>query len=136
MADILKQNLVEKEKPNFKYLVFICSWLVDYKKPLINKRKYFIYPKKEHDKLEVIIGALRPTSGIQMIWLALLFGAKKVDVYGFDFFKTYSFYEKRTLVVPHNFDSEEKWALSMVNNGKITIYGNNKNSRNRVIAQR
>ena len=136
VADTIKMDLVEQEKPNFEVLGFICSWLVKYKRPSIGNRRYFIYPKKEHDNLESKMGARRPTSGAQMIWLTLLSGAKQIDIYGFDFFKTYNFYEERTHAVPHNFDTEEDWALSLANSGKIEIHGNNKKSRDRVIAKK
>lgn len=136
VADTFKMDLIEQEKPDFKILGFICSWLVKYRRPRINGRKYFIYPKKEHDNLELKMGARRPTSGAQMIWMTLLSGAKQIDVYGFDFFKTYNFYEERTHAVPHNFDTEEDWAVALANSGTITIHGNNKKSRARVIAKK
>jgi hypothetical protein len=89
-----------------------------------------------YTRLKKSLGENLPTSGAHLIYLALLSRAKKIDVYGFDFYKTFSFYEQRTDPVPHDFDTEEEWAQELVRNKKITIHGNDNKTYKRVIPKR
>lgn len=63
-------------------------------------------PKNNWDKLFHQLNA-RPSTGIMLVdYLVRRSGAKEICLFGFDGFKTKSFYEDRISEVPHDFASE------------------------------
>jgi len=138
VCDNIKLNKLYEDKPEFRFLCLIGNEIVKYSLPRYPfKNKFFVYPKKVCMQLKKTLDGNYPSSGAQMIFFVLLSGVKKIDLYGFDFLKTHTFYaEERTFPIPHDFNKEEDWALELTRNGNVTIHGNDSKTRNRVIKKR
>jgi hypothetical protein len=84
------------------------------------RRKLFMHPVEIWDALQKELGAMgnaqaRPTTGAMLINFVVKHCApSRVRLYGFDFFKTKTFYEKRLPKnKPHDFHAEEIWARAL-----------------------
>lgn len=62
---------------------------------------------RPREALRAFVGR-QPTTGLMAIDLCMESGAKSIDLYGFDFEKTPTFYNPEGYVTPHDYDAEEK----------------------------
>lgn len=98
-----------------------AMWMTPRRRSLPNyspdfRRKLFLHPVEFWEVLQKEVGALgdrqaRPTTGAMVINLVVKHcKPSRVRLYGFDFFKTKTFYEKRLPKnKPHDFHAEEVW---------------------------
>lgn len=133
-CDQLSEEEIEKEfKP--KYVVWVTPKL----RVMPKFSKEFLknlYLYKMHYWLLLywfkITHSCRPTTGLMIVdWITSYTKASKVDLYGFDFFQTNTFYNKVDLCelkkyTPHNFNGEEEFILNLKKLNKINIFGFNK----------
>ena len=63
----------------------------------------------------------QPSSGFMAIDLCREAGAAKIDLYGFDFEKTPTFYNPADYVTQHDYASEEAIVCNMAKLGILTI---------------
>ena len=75
---------------------------------------------KMRSRLRAWIGK-QPSSGFMAIDLCREAGASKIDLYGFDFEKTPTFYNPEGYVTKHDYDAEEKIVRDMAARGVLTI---------------
>lgn len=73
----------------------------------------FFYPLKDWSALHERLGA-RPSVGAMTIDLISRSKPRQVTIIGFDFNRTKSFYENRTTPSPHDFATESRYVLGMV----------------------
>lgn len=66
------------------------------------------------DILHAKLGA-RPSVGAMVLDYVSTFGSQSVDIYGFDFKRTTSTYLEAPHIGPHNYQAEEAFCLSLVN---------------------
>jgi hypothetical protein len=71
-------------------------------------------------KLKQKTGA-QPSSGFMAIWLCRYAKAKKIDLYGFDFGHTPTFYNPVGYVSKHNYNAEEKFVRGLAEKGIVRI---------------
>lgn len=84
------------------------------------RRKLFMHPIETWEALQQELGKLgngqaRPTTGAMLVnFVVKHCTPSRVRLYGFDFFKTKTFYEKRLpRNKPHDFHAEEIWAQTL-----------------------
>lgn len=70
--------------------------------------------------LATMLGA-QPSTGFMAIDVCLRFGAERIDLYGFDFEKTPTFYNPDGYVTQHKYSEEEKIIRQYEKEGKLTI---------------
>lgn len=77
-----------------------------------------------YDFIHQISGGLgaRPSSGLMAIEFALRHEAKKVDVYGFTFFKDATYYNPEGYITKHCGETEEKRIIGYYNDKKLNIF--------------
>jgi hypothetical protein len=112
----LKENVVNNEF-NPKYIFWITPKLSV--KPLYSisfHKKMFMLPFNVWEELFKNLDETRPTTGLSIIYFLLEHcNPKNVDLYGFDFFETKSFYlEKIRTDTPHNFSKEKEYVFSLM----------------------
>ena len=71
-------------------------------------------------KLKQKTGA-QPSSGFMAIWLCRYAKAKSIDLYGFDFERTPTFYNPVGYVTKHNYNEEEKQVRELAEKGIVRI---------------
>jgi hypothetical protein len=71
-------------------------------------------------KLKQKTGA-QPSSGFMAIWLCRYAKTKKIDLYGFDFEHTPTFYNPVGYVSKHNYNAEEKFVRGLAEKGIVRI---------------
>jgi len=71
-------------------------------------------------KLKQKTGA-QPSSGFMAIWLCRYAKAKSIDLYGFDFEHTPTFYNPVGYVTKHNYNEEEKFVRKLAEKGIVRI---------------
>jgi hypothetical protein len=71
-------------------------------------------------KLKQKTGA-QPSSGFMAIWLCRYAKAKKIDLFGFDFEHTPTFYNPVGYVSKHNYNAEEKFVRGLAEKGIVRI---------------
>ena len=64
----------------------------------------------------------QPSSGFIAIDICLHFKAKSIDLYGFDFGRTPTFYNPVNYVVPHDYDKEKELLQQYIKKGKIKVH--------------
>ena len=75
---------------------------------------------KDKRRMKNFIGS-QPTSGFIAIDIALCFGARTIELFGFDFGKTPTFYNPKDYVTPHDYPTEKKIIEDLANKRKIFI---------------
>lgn len=94
---------------------------------IINRSKsyrnpaHFTISTEDRMKLKEIIGS-QPSSGFMAIDLCLFSRAGKIDLYGFDFEKTITFYNDPNYQTQHNYSKEEEIVLDYQKKGLLTIH--------------
>ena len=77
---------------------------------------FYLFPQQEFNNLSIELGA-RPSTGVMLIGLLQRLPARRVELFGFDFFNSLSLTGSRTSAqVPHDFDAERIWVKKLVNN--------------------
>lgn len=71
-------------------------------------------------RLRALVGK-QPTTGLMAIDLCCEAGAKSIDLYGFDFEKTPTFYNPEGYQTPHDYDTEEKIVRAWERQGLLRI---------------
>ena len=71
-------------------------------------------------KLKQKTGA-QPSSGFMAIWLCRYAKAKSIDLYGFDFEHTPTFYNPVGYITKHNYSEEEKIVLNLAEKGIVRV---------------
>lgn len=112
----LKESEIN-EKFNPKYVFWITPKLSV--KPIYSislHKKMFMLPFFIWENLYQKLNQTRPTTGLSIIYFVLEHcKTKKVDLYGFDFFETKSFYlEKIRTDTPHDFLKEKNFVFSLM----------------------
>jgi hypothetical protein len=114
---------LKKIFPDIKYVIWLSPKLSLIKKYSFKFfRKMTIYPLYKWYSLYNKIARNRPTSGAMLLdYLIKSTKYKKIDIYGFDFFKTNTFYNELKLEqlkskTPHNFFDEKQYILSLIEN--------------------
>ena len=64
----------------------------------------------------------QPSTGFLAIDVCLKFGAKKIDLYGFDFEATPTFYNPQNYVTQHNYSKEKEIIKQYEKEGRLTIH--------------
>jgi hypothetical protein len=98
-------------------------------------QKLFVHPKEIWDTLFCALNNTRPTTGMMVINFLLKYtNPNAVTLYGFDFFKTKSFYERKIRRnTPHNFVSEERLVYAMIEDRSDVIIKGNKAVDNKTL---
>ena len=86
------------------------------------KQNIYYYPISRWEKLSKAIKNGRPSSGLMMIDLVQIMQPKEINLFGFDFKKTKTYYLKNDHVGPHSWDLEEKLVTKILSNNQGTIY--------------
>nr|WP_155045223.1 glycosyltransferase family 29 protein [Paracoccus shanxieyensis] len=74
---------------------------------------FYLHPLADYQALKARLGA-QPTTGAMLIDLILRSRARRLDLFGFDFFASLSLSGRRTAEqVPHDFGSESAWVAAM-----------------------
>lgn len=84
-----------------------------------NNTKYTL-KSKEKGKIADILTA-QPSTGFLAIDICLNYGASKIDLYGFDFEKTPTFYNPEGYKTPHKYSEEEKIVKEYERQGRLKI---------------
>lgn len=71
-------------------------------------------------RLKNIVGS-QPSTGFMAIDLCRESGAKSIDLYGFDFEKTPTFYNPEGYKTMHDYNTEEKYVLKLADLGIVRI---------------
>lgn len=105
------------ESFNPKYVFWITPKLSV--KPIYSisfHKKMFMLPFPIWEELYQKLNKTRPTTGLSIIYFILKYcKPKNVDLYGFDFFETKSFYlEKIRTDTPHDFLKEKNFVFSLI----------------------
>jgi hypothetical protein len=100
--DLIKENL-----NNLKTDKLIQMSLKHRNKNELKNTVY--YPEKSYNELVEKLGHNRPSTGLMIIDYILSCNPKSIDLYGFDFKKTPTYYEKDREMEPHNFHIEKKY---------------------------
>lgn len=90
---------------------------------LIHFPRLFVNPEDNNRKLAALTGA-RPSTGMMVIDLLMRSDCQRIDLYGFDFFKSQSVSGSQTKAsAPHDFDSEEALVQSWAEKDRrLTIH--------------
>ena len=123
----LGSDVIEKEFPNLDAYIWLTPKISSLRTlPEIAKDKIFFYPFISWLKLYLKLKT-RPTSGLMLIdYILSNVNYKKINIYGFDFFKTNSIQNEVTLEslkdsTPHWFSGEEKYIHSLIEENKKII---------------
>ena len=76
---------------------------------------------RPRNALRALVGK-QPTTGLMAIDLCLESGASQIDLYGFDFEKTPTFYNPEGYITPHDYDAEEKIVRNFQKRGLLQIH--------------
>lgn len=128
-----------KETEVYKFFTpDVCMWMTpklaimpEYSDGFL--KNTFIHPEEIWNNLYIRLDNTRPTTGLMVInFLINYTEAKSVTLFGFDFFKTKTFYEpKLRKNTPHCFSLEEQLVSSIIDvDSRLTIKGNNAFSGN------
>lgn len=118
----IEEDELQKIFPDIKFVIWMTpklSLIKTYSKTFF--KKVSIYPFLDWYMLYRKIKQ-RPTSGLMLIdYLVKNVKYKNIDIYGFDFFKTNSFYNQVNLEIlksntPHNFNQEENYVKELMRN--------------------
>lgn len=116
---------LDEHEVQTRFAPIYAMWMTPRRRSLPNyspafRRKLFMHPVEIWETLQKELGAwgdgqARPTTGAMLINLVVKHCApSRVRLYGFDFFKTKTFYEKRLPKnKPHDFHAEELWAQTL-----------------------
>lgn len=117
---------------SFTTMVFLACNLASYElqgykaKFFINRSNHYYNPTAlrisngDRKFLANRLGA-QPSTGFMVIDICLRFGADKIDLYGFDWEKTPTFYNEPSYVTQHKYSEEEKIILDYKKEGLLTI---------------
>ncbi|WP_136683290.1 glycosyltransferase family 29 protein [Falsirhodobacter xinxiangensis] len=79
-----------------------------------NRPGFYLHPQADYERLKTALGS-QPTTGAMMIDLLARSDARRIDLYGFDFFATLSLTGSRTAEqVPHDFNAEAAWVHALI----------------------
>ena len=76
---------------------------------------------RPRNALRALVGK-QPTTGLMAIDLCCESGASQIDLYGFDFEKTPTFYNPEGYITPHDYDAEEKIVRRFQKRGLLRIH--------------
>lgn len=121
----------EKQGTKTSLLILACELTKDeidsYKSMFVanrsrhyNNQVDFTIGNDERQKMKNFIGS-QPSTGFMAVDIALCFGAKTIDLYGFDFEKTPTFYNPKGYKTQHDYSEEEKILTEYEKNGIIKI---------------
>lgn len=117
---------------SFTTMVFLACNLASYELQgynaqfFINRSNHYYNPTNlrvsngDRKILADRLGA-QPSTGFMVIDICLKFGAKQIDLYGFDWEKTPTFYNEPNYVTQHKYSEEEKIVLAYKKQGLLTI---------------
>lgn len=113
---------IEKYMGKVKLLWLSPKWREnsEYFKQLPQKPAY--YPVELWEKLSANLDGARPSSGMMAIDLAYRLKAKQINLFGFDFKKTKTFYLKEDHIGPHDWSKEQTLANKIVDKLGGRIY--------------
>lgn len=94
---------------------FVCNRSKHYH----NKTKYTI-TNSQRQLMKDRIGS-QPSTGFMAVDICMNFGAKSIDLYGFDFEKTPTYYNPVGYVTKHNYSKEEEIIRDYERQGKLRI---------------
>lgn len=106
--------------PRWQIQLYNAKWVVNRSNRYDNIVDYIvpnIDRKRMRDKLEA-----QPSTGFMAIDLCLTAQARHIDLYGFDFEKTKTYYNDPNYITQHKYSEEEKIVLEYQKNGLLTIY--------------
>jgi hypothetical protein len=82
----------------------------------------YFYPIKLWEKLTVALDKNRPSTGIMMLDLISRFKPAQINLFGFDFKKTKTYYLKEDHAGPHNWALEQTYTEKLVKSVNGNIY--------------
>jgi hypothetical protein len=93
-------------------------WMAPHRKRLswrlAHSPGFYLYPAAGHAALLAALGA-RPSTGIMVLDLLRASSARRIDIFGFDFFVSLSLSGHRDASqVPHDFDRERDWVEALM----------------------
>lgn len=106
--------------PRWRVQQYNAKWVINRSNKYDNFVDYIvpnIDRKRMRDKLEA-----QPSTGFMAIDICLTAQAKQIDLYGFDFEKTKTYYNEDSYITQHKYSEEEKIVLEYQRNGLLTIY--------------
>lgn len=95
-------------------------------KYVINRREAYENPadftisNKDRHRLAEKLGS-QPSTGFMAIDMCLTAGAKSIDLYGFDFEKTPTFYNREDYKTQHDYNKEKEIVLNYEKSGLLTV---------------
>ncbi len=112
---------LKQKFPGINHIIWLTPKLSLMKEYSLNvKKRMIIYPFLEWFKLYKRMNNTRPTSGAMLIdFLVNNVNFSSIDIYGFDFFRTNSFYNTtrlNSLIAdsPHKFNQEEVYLRNLI----------------------
>ena len=112
---ILACALTEKEKDSFN-----SKYIANRSRSYINSFADFTINSRERAVMKNAIGS-QPSSGFMAINICLYFGAKSIDLYGFDWGNTKTFYNPEDYQTQHNYSKEREIMAGYEANRLINI---------------
>lgn len=113
---ILACALTEEEKNSFN-----AKYIANRSRTYINNFANFTINSHERAVMKQGIGA-QPSSGFMAVNICLYFGAKSIDLYGFDWGNTKTFYNPEDYQTQHNYSKEREIMSGYEANGLIKIW--------------
>ena len=100
-------------------LLYNSKWVVNRSRHYNNEADYIV-PNIDRSRMRDILNA-QPSTGFMAIDLCLYANAKSIDLYGFDFEKTPTFYNPEGYQTQHKYSNEEKIVLEYAKEGLVNI---------------
>ena len=97
-----------------------ASYLVNRSGNYYNRLASFTIGNRERAIMAAGIGA-QPSTGFMAVNICLYFGAKSIDLYGFDWGNTKTFYNPEDYQTQHNYSKEREIMAGYEANGLIKI---------------
>lgn len=88
-------------------------WMTLIERELSKDPLEIFYPVRLGEKLENILGA-RPSTGISVLHMMSELTEARIQIFGFDFKTTHTFYRKSENSGPHDWEAERKFAEALV----------------------
>ena len=107
--------LLTPDEINMYHADYVCNRSKSYQNPT-----RFTIRSEHRANMKQIIGS-QPSTGFMAVDICLNFNAKSIDLYGFDWGKTDTFYNPVGYVVPHNYNAEEDYIREYVEKGLVKI---------------
>ena len=99
----------------------LSIWMGLEERELCEDPRQLFYPLRLGHSLAEKLGA-RPSTGVSVLHMLSVLTRARVEIFGFDFKETATFYRKRENKGPHDWEGERRLVLSMIEREGWTIF--------------